>query len=834
MMTSDYYYFFFFKIADFWVSSLSRKSPSPELISGMLHKSCSEPINIQRPVHIIAPGSGQITHNTAPSKSASDFSHFMRTQVEMERYFEQHICDRSTDGLNADGLEIAGSSIQSAPKPEIRPVCVRSQSNQTPPPGGTDIVTKTAQILTQSCSSSTKEVTESGSIVRCNSTFASNLENSQQLNRLNSEHSWVLASSPITSDQQQRDLCDHGAQDIYSSNPSNIPIKAEDSVTLVQQHLKSHNSSLSHSLQDAPSLSVKNQHLSSEGITKERAWTHPGSVPKLKSNLYFTTNLGLLEIPENSYFTSNLSDKLSDYEDVWRNSCCESDADKNLKMIRDPRAILDAKVQSHNKRNVTEGKRKVLRKTSKDSPSTRRLAPKGRDAVTGGTTGLTALEQARMIAGSTSDDEPSQPVAHIRGIRRMENMFEDEPLPMDTASSSTASTTKPETFSNEKSFGSIQIPAHSVHQIKFVTSHSLDIKPNGEAESSEQEVSSDVLSSKNVSSQSSKEPASKCLFTTTMSVIISESSEQSSDANNNKKTNKIPLGHLSRMKSSSESSLATVSSPLYAEPADAVKLRDKNGKIVNIQIRRRSVPSAANLKVKDKSGRNQQTKVSQDPQLDTIFSPDAQSTGSNNLQSKFLFDISNAKTQSKSAATNVSICRSQSMRTTNEMNQLQSRQSWKDRLSRLKLGTKVLTRNATPPTAPNFRKNLSAEIANPDLENIIFRDSALLQAPPALSNSYPGRFPVSGQHELYRASCFSESSTVQDLISCAYPELSVRPIVTRFMRPDDKAEGKPPSEYDNLVYRVSFVLVLFQFCSNCILNMRTSFTGLHFGNCRNF
>ncbi|XP_069118363.1 protein sprint-like isoform X2 [Argopecten irradians] len=47
--------------------------------------------------------------------------------------------------------------------------------------------------------------------------------------------------------------------------------------------------------------------------------THPK--PKShKSNLYCTTSLDLLQLPENQYFKSNLSDKMSDYEDIWKNS----------------------------------------------------------------------------------------------------------------------------------------------------------------------------------------------------------------------------------------------------------------------------------------------------------------------------------------------------------------------------------------------------------------------------------------------------------------------------------------------------------------------------------
>jgi hypothetical protein len=42
------------------------------------------------------------------------------------------------------------------------------------------------------------------------------------------------------------------------------------------------------------------------------AKTHPRPSAKQKSNLYFTTSLDLLNIPENQYFKSNLSDKMSD------------------------------------------------------------------------------------------------------------------------------------------------------------------------------------------------------------------------------------------------------------------------------------------------------------------------------------------------------------------------------------------------------------------------------------------------------------------------------------------------------------------------------------------
>ncbi|KAK3595982.1 hypothetical protein CHS0354_032496 [Potamilus streckersoni] len=58
------------------------------------------------------------------------------------------------------------------------------------------------------------------------------------------------------------------------------------------------------------------------GSTKSAPHNHKCSVPhkSRSTDLYFTTPIGLLTLPENTYFTSNLSDKLSDYEDIWKNS----------------------------------------------------------------------------------------------------------------------------------------------------------------------------------------------------------------------------------------------------------------------------------------------------------------------------------------------------------------------------------------------------------------------------------------------------------------------------------------------------------------------------------
>jgi hypothetical protein len=64
---------------------------------------------------------------------------------------------------------------------------------------------------------------------------------------------------------------------------------------------------------------------SREGSSAESLLSNDsGSVPvhqPSQTSLYFTTSLDLLNIPEeNQYFKSNLSDKMSDYEDIWRHS----------------------------------------------------------------------------------------------------------------------------------------------------------------------------------------------------------------------------------------------------------------------------------------------------------------------------------------------------------------------------------------------------------------------------------------------------------------------------------------------------------------------------------
>ena len=462
----------------------------------------------------------------------------------------------------------------------------------------------------------------------------------------------------------------------------------------------------------------------------KRSWTHPKSQSEKhnshKSSLYSTTNIGLMEATsgEANYFMSSLSDKLSDYEDIWVNS-----ETPDLR-LSDPRTAMEVKSKcagisvtdrmdiSNRHESVSSSFKSVdLSKTREDNTgesfntasgsmtsaveecltfstpvgveaSVNSLVDNHQKSVASGNSnrvlkqsvvvstgsgvnsdsklidsakernmspGLTALEQARQIAMSASEDEAMSPlpVAHVKGIQRMENVFNDD---VEIAVASASNEAPPGRFISEKYIGSIKIPNGANQEIKFITSHTVDVsRPSTQASTLSVPMS---LASR---ASTSTSQLSKCVFTTTMSLVMSDRlgdaasgntaqlhssqtnfSENLSDqsvhslpsqpsstqtvvkdphqnANSEnvirKKDVKKPkplsrLSSLSRVKSSSESSIATLSSPLYAEPQDAVRLRDKQGQAINVKVRRRSAPIAPTKQ-----------KLAHKARLETIVSP---------------------------------------------------------------------------------------------------------------------------------------------------------------------------------------------------------------------
>ena len=113
--------------------------------NGLLHKSHSEPINIQKHPSSNNATSHQIINNTPPSGSTEGFAHFMQTQADMEKYFAQRMqkssFDRShfrehhdnfvgsADNLSAPHLEVTTALVMSLPNSSS----MTSLTRTTPP-----------------------------------------------------------------------------------------------------------------------------------------------------------------------------------------------------------------------------------------------------------------------------------------------------------------------------------------------------------------------------------------------------------------------------------------------------------------------------------------------------------------------------------------------------------------------------------------------------------------------------------------------------------------------------------------------------------------------------
>ncbi|XP_076463753.1 uncharacterized protein LOC143295940 isoform X2 [Babylonia areolata] len=261
-----------------------------------------------------------------------------------------------------------------------------------------------------------------------------------------------------------------------------------------------------------------------------------------------------------------------------------------------------------------------------------------------------------------------------------------------------------------------------------------------------------------------------------------------------------PVGRLTRLKSSSESSLATLASPVYAEPADAVVFRERPGQTSRSRVRRRSAPSVSSQAAPDNVA-----KQSSHAAKPSTFFPFSTKDRDDNTQSRKASAAAQPKKLSSSMTrvrSGGGMSRSQSMRTHQEVARLaQKRPGWQERFNRLKLGTKVLSHSGSPyaatsqGTKPQLDESLFVVQENPAM-----RGGVSVGGSPDTTTTTPtlNKFPVYQRsrpiHAVNRGSVFSESSTVQDIISCAMPELMVRPIQTQHLTVH---AHKPLSEYDN-------------------------------------
>ena len=553
---------------------MSRRTPAPSPVSGSLHKSSSEPIDIRQPLHLTRahPQSPRTPPlNTAPSHSLSDFSNFLTSQQLQE--------DRQQVFKERFSAQMVASH----------------RSPHDPPRQG-------------------------------------------------------LASPPTR--PLSRVQVGFGPHVLRLRDPDNTPISTDSSGEEEGVHPGAPHIQLVGASPQSCAMSDASSQTDFSSLNKHK--------PKGEPNLYSMTPVELLNLPENTYFRSSLSDKMSDYEDIWRSSYYDTDSVRNGSV-------------------------------------------KGAGAYDAGSS-MTARSDFSKFFAVTGNRESSR----AAGVEVVISSLDDEPNIL-----------------------AVQPPPPVL--VKSERTH-IDNK-----------------------------------------LLLH------------------PVDRLSRLKSSSDSSLATVSSPVYAEPADAVVFRERQIRASRGKVRRRSAPSVSSqalppeLAQQHCQPRRKQPAGAEPSRLATILSPDAVDRPENaDPPGKFDFPTRKVGSLESRQRSGGGMSRSQSMRTPQEVARLAKKKpGWQERFNRLKLGTKVLTRSGSPYAA-------TVQSVQPQLDDSLFvaEESS---ASPSLS-----RFPVYQQswlaHALNRGSYFSESSTVQDIISCAMPELMVRPIQTQHLVGQT---GKPLSEYDN-------------------------------------
>ncbi|XP_071078519.1 protein sprint-like isoform X3 [Haliotis cracherodii] len=582
---------------DFWQSRISRHNSSDSLAgTPVLHKSCSEPINITRPTSSFPPELPAKVKNAAPSASLGDFSKFM--------------IDRKHARIAEEAPPVPAMMEESSSR-----VTVETDVGCCPPPD--------------------------------------------------------RVPAPPSGDESEVSHHLHGYRE--------------------QVDLKSH--------------------------------THPRASDKGKSSLYFTTSLDLLHIPETSYFRSSLEDKMSDYEDIWKNSVCESDSVKN---------------------------------------------------------------NMKCNMWTQTQEE------HGQDIQRVHNDISP------THNESGISTLSSNGGSLPKNNVHKAIAMSSSHQSRESTHVSCDVR-----------VSQSMHSGRNVVDTYAMSHIQK--YQQQMWVVPGDprpgvARKESPNSSSAPKTKPPPLPNLSRIKSSSTSSLSTLAhSPIYAEPADAVNL--DCGRPVSVRIRRRSAPSYSPKDGPDLlriPTAHPPPKVSQQPQLETILSPrNVPTSDMISDSSSFVFSFGRQQVQEvKVAETRSSrraVGRSQSMKTERQETHKVTRQrSLKERFARLKtdmLKFRTPDNNKSAVSTPESNEHRPRGASGIDDALFTLEDletaSGKVESPPL--NKFPVYKKQMSTELNNRTSCFSESSTVQDMISCAHPEFNVRPL-----RPLTVRKVKCVSEYDNL------------------------------------
>ena len=230
------------------------------------------------------------------------------------------------------------------------------------------------------------------------------------------------------------------------------------------------------------------------------------------------------------------------------------------------------------------------------------------------------------------------------------------------------------------------------------------------------------------------------------------------------------FGRLSRLRSSSESSLATVASPVYAEPADAVKFRHKESQFTRGVPRRRSAPTMSSDNTSTERGqrhRRSEQNVGKE-ELADLWGEAKDHTGSGRRT---------GRPSSSPQRDSVSPHRQSWHQSQDSGKPGPKRAGWQERFNRLKLGNKMVGQDTAS----------THSLQSTSLDDSLFVVEETPPGPsaaPSLQTLH--KFPVFQQQG-------QDSCTAQDIMAYTMPELTLDPPHAAARR-----LAKPLSEYDNL------------------------------------
>ena len=529
-------------------------------------------------------------------------------------------------------------------------------------------------------------------------------------------------------------------------------------------HEQVNNKTVLHTVQKDNDLNV-----TKSVVKKDHKPVVPYAKPKKgKSNLYFTTSIDLLHLPENTYFTSNLSDKLSDYEDIWKTN-------SSVYGIGSVQADIMNRLQPNLMQSINN--------SSLNSAPALHFSYPDKEMETfekHKTDDLVDEKEVFKDLGSPQCEENSKEITDSR-----ENFCDlcldidekaTEHVPLETDSIPSSQPLLHNNLNLENCGGKV------LHKDDCQNVQSFEPIPEQESD-----IDSDSCASAGCHSNDHDADTEDCDYSAKNSVHT-----QTSPLVKN-----VPSPLSSCRKSASTSELVGLKSPVYAEPFDAINndLPSQYAPKVPKKMRRRSAPTFG--AVKRKLGTSQmprltpicagsEVKVDVDEfgQCDCVHEEcDIQQRGTceHNLTCQ-ISPCSSVKKKSKPTPSprKTKLAKNLSQKSDDVVSNRKSINDVANRIERLKL------RNSQGDSP----KRLNTQLTDPirlmeDFENSQGMSSPTLQKFPVYTKQFFG--------EVASKTVYSESTTAEDIISSWNPELMLQPV-----KPFPVIVPGAMSEYDNL------------------------------------